>query len=253
MKVSRSTVFLVKLGLSILGYGLLAYAASRTLEFVQATMPADKQWMGYLYLLATGIGALIWLHVFLHDAKGSKRRGLSMGIAIVDLLMEFTLVYADTMRESSKQGLLTMSADDLRLFILASVLAVGLNAFAWFFYTLWDPDKEQERKAADLVDEIEEEAMKSLSTPEARQNMIAAHAPHIQAVIMNRVAENVAARFTGIPADPRMPIIPADRRNYEQAIPYPTEIENRESRTVQEAGPEGHPTPFPKSETGYDA
>ena len=220
MKVSRSTMFLVKLALGILGYGLLAYAASRTLEFVQATMPSDKQWMGYLYLLATGIGALIWLHVYLNDAKGAKQRGLSMGIAIIDLLAEFALVYADTMREASKQGMLTMTSEDLEIFILASVLAVALNAFAWFFYTLCNPEKEQERKAADLADEIEDEAMKILSTPAARKKMIQDHAPTIETAIMARVTESIAMRFTGIPADPRMPIIPA--QGYEQNIAMPT-------------------------------
>lgn len=223
MKLPRSTQFLVKLALSILGYGLLGYAASRTLDFVQATMPADKQWQGYLFLLATGLGALIWLHVYLGDAEGAKQRGLAFGLAVADLLMEFTLVYADTMRVSSENGLLTMTGDDLRLFILASVGAVGLNAVGWFFYKLFDPDKEQERKAADFADDIEEEAMKFLSTPEARKQMIEQHAPNIQAAIMARVTENVAARFTqAIPADPQMPIIPASRK-FEQAIPRPTE------------------------------
>ena len=217
MKMSNSSKFLVKLALAGLGYGLLAYAASRTLEFVQATMPPEKQWMGYLFLLATGIGAIIWLNVYLHDAKGAKQRGLAFGLAVVDLLMEFTLVYADTMRESSENGLLTMTNEDLKLFILVSVGAVGLNAIGWFFYKLFDPDKEQERKAADLADDIEEEAMKSLSTPAMRQSMINNHLPTIQAAVMARVTENIAARFTGIPANNT--IFDPNARTYEQTAP----------------------------------
>jgi hypothetical protein len=225
MKLAHDKKFLIRLALGALGYGLLAYAASRTLEFVQATMPANKQWMGYLFLLATGVGALIWHGVYLNDAKGPKQRGLSFGLAIADLLMEFVLVYADTMRESSANGLLTMTQEDLRLFILASVGAVALNAAGWFFYKLFDPDKEQEQKAADFADDIEAEAMKILSTPEARKQMIQSHAPQIQSAIMARVTENVAARFTAIPADPTMPILAQDKRLYEQSvstIPHPT-------------------------------
>lgn len=236
MKLAPDKRFLVKLALGALGYGLLAYAASRTLEFVQATMPPDKQWMGYLFLLATGIGALIWQFVYLQDAKGSKQRGLSFGLAVVDLLMEFVLVYADTMRESSANGLLTMSAEDLRLFILASVGAVGLNAIGWFFYKLWDPEKEQERQAADFADEIENEALKHLSTPEIRQQMIREHSPFIQSAIMGRVAENVSTRFTkaiplqqsSIPANPNMPIVP---------LGAPYEIENASSAPTAASTP----------------
>lgn len=231
---SQSNKFLVRLALTILGYGLLAYAASRTLEFVSQTMPPDKQWMGYLYLLATGIGAIIWANTYLHDAKGAKRRGTAFIMAVIDLLAEFLLVYADTMRESSKNGLLVMAPEELRLFILASVLIVGLNALAWFFYKLWDPDKEQQRIAEDLADEIETETLKMLSAPEARRRMIADHAPQVQTAIMKRVTENITARFTeAIPAEGT--VFQRNQQTVETpALPHPTQ-DDAKARAKAEA------------------
>lgn len=184
---NKRNQFLTKLALSGLGLGLMAYAASRTLEFVQSTMPADKQFMGYLFLLATGIGALIWLAVFLNHAEGAKQRALSFAMGLIDLAGEGVLVYADTMRTSSANGLLTMSQSDMQTFILASVGAIVLNALAWYMFKLWDPTAERSSQARDLVDEVTEAAIKKLNSPEAKAQMIAELSPTLQGAIMAEV------------------------------------------------------------------
>lgn len=190
--MNKRNKFLTKLALGGLGIGLLVFAASRTLEFVQATMPADKQYMGYLFLLATGIGALIWLAVFLNDADGFKQRALAFAMGLIDLGGEFVLVYADTMRTSSNNGLVKLAEGALQTFILASVAAIGLNALAWYLYKLWDPKAERESQARDLVDDVTEAAMKQLNTPEAKAQMIADYAPVLQAAVMSEVAMTVS-------------------------------------------------------------
>lgn len=188
---NKRSQFLSKLALSVLGIGLLTYAASRTLEFVQATMPADKQFLGYLFLLATGIGALIWLAVFLNVAEGAKQRALSFVMGLIDLAGEGVLVYADTMRTSSENGLLQFSQSELRLFILASVGMIALNALAWYMFKLWDPKAERESAARDLVDEVTEAALKQLNTPDAKKAMIAELAPGLQSAILSEVTMTI--------------------------------------------------------------
>lgn len=184
---NKRNQFLTKLALSGLGLGLMAYAASRTLEFVQSTMPADKQYMGYLFLLATGIGSLIWLAVFLNHAEGFKQRGLSFAMGLIDLGAEGVLVYADTVRASSENGLLTLSQGEMETFILASVGAIVLNALAWYMFKLWDPTAERSSQARDLVDEVTEAAIKKLNSPESKAHMIAELAPTLQGAIMAEV------------------------------------------------------------------
>lgn len=190
--MNKRNKFLTKLALGGLGIGLLLFAASRTLEFVQATMPADKQYMGYLFLLATGIGALIWLAVFLNEADGFKQRALAFAMGLIDLGGEFVLVYADTIRTSSQNGLMHMAEGELQTFILASVGAIALNALAWYLFKLWDPKAERDSQARDLVDDVTEAAMKQMNTPEAKAQMIAEYAPVLQAAVMNEVAMTIS-------------------------------------------------------------
>ncbi len=201
--MSKKNKFLGTLAFQALIYGLLFYAMSRTLDFVSIAMPDDKKIWGYLFLLATGGGALIWKTVYLNKAEGSKQRGISFGMAVFDLVAELVLVYADTVLVASKHGIGQMSSDEVMLFIYASVGVVGLNIIAGFMFGLFDPKTEQEERARDLVDDVAEAALKNLNTPEAKARMISEHRPLIEAAVMARVAEQVAqmAEFYGnVPA-----------------------------------------------------
>ena len=189
--MSRKNQFLVNLFFEVLGLGLLFYAASRTLDFVQMTMPADKQFMGYLYLLSTGIGSLIWMAVYLKKARGAAQRGIAFGMGILDLLGEFVMVYADTQYVSSQSGKVVMSQEELGLFILASVGIMGINAIAYYSFKMADPDATADQKVQDLVDDAQEATYKQLNSPEARAEMIAKHMPALQAAIMAKVQDSV--------------------------------------------------------------
>jgi len=189
--MNRRTKFIAQVLFYGLGAGLLLYAASRTLAFVQNTMPADRQYLGYLYLLATGIGAVIWLYVFLTYAEGAKQRGIAFGMGILDLLAELVLVYADTVRVSAEKQMIAMTQDEMSIFIIASVIAVGLNIAAVYFFKLFDPTAEAASKARDLVDEVNDAAMKQLNTPAERQKMINDLSPILRASVLAEVTEQV--------------------------------------------------------------
>ena len=189
--MNRRSKFLAQIAFYGLGAGLLVYAASRTLAFVQNTMSADRQILGYLYLLATGIGALVWLFVLLTYAEGAKQRGIAFGMGIIDLCAELVLVYADTVRVSAENQLLKMTESEMQTFIVASVAAVGLNIIAVYFFKLFDPSAEATSKARDLVDETADAAYKQLNTPEARRQMIDDLDPVLRSAIMADVTEQV--------------------------------------------------------------
>jgi hypothetical protein len=188
---SKKNGFLAQIALTGLGLGLLFYAASRTLHFVQNTMPADQQYLGYLFLLATGIGAIIWLYTFLTLAQGAKQRGLSFAMGIIDLLGEGVLVYADTVREAGANRIIQFNATETRTFVIASVGMIFLNAFAWYCFKLFDPKAEQEGAARDLVDDVRDAAFKHLNTPEEKSKMIAELAPGLKAAILDEVTMQV--------------------------------------------------------------
>lgn len=171
---------------------LLFYAASRTLHFVQNVM-AEEIW-GYLFLFATGGGALIWLYVYLSLAQGAKQRAISFVMGLLDLIGELALVYADTVYVGSKAGLVTMTEAEMKTFVIVSVAVVGVNIVAGYMFKLFDLKAEQDQQAQDLVDHVTAETIKQLNTPEAKRRMADELAPVLSASIKARVTAEVFDR-----------------------------------------------------------
>ncbi|MCC7188788.1 MAG: hypothetical protein IT312_08605 [Anaerolineales bacterium] len=190
--MSNKNKFLASVGFYVLVGGLLFYAASRTLHFVQNVM-AESIW-GYLFLLSTGGGALIWLFVYLSLAQGAKQRAVSFAMGLLDLLGELALVYADTIFVGNEAGLVTMTQDEMKTFVIVSVAIVGLNIFAGYMFKLWDLKAEQDQQAQDLVDHVTSETIKQLNTPEAKRQMANDLAPVLSASIKARVTAEVFDR-----------------------------------------------------------
>ena len=174
---------------------LLFYAASRTLHFVQGVM-ANSTW-GYLFLFATGVGAVIWLYVYLTYAQGAKQRGISFVMGLLDLIGELALVYADTIYVGDQAGLVKMTSDEMQLFIVVSVVMVGVNIFAGYLFKLWDLKAEQDQQAQDLVDHVTDATMKHLNTPEVKAQMVNELLPVLKDSISLRVQEEIFSRASG--------------------------------------------------------
>jgi hypothetical protein len=218
---------------------LLAYAASRTLHFVQNVM--DNATQGYLFLFATGIGALIWLYVYLTYAEGAKQRAIAFIMGLADLGGELALVYADTIYVGDKAGLVKMSTDEMHTFILVSVLMVGINILAGYLFKLWDLKAEQDQHAQDLVDHVTDETMKHLNTPEAKAQMVqellpiykSAIAARVQAEIFSRSSQHqgLDAKSMGWPMpkpdEPKQLTVPA------VTIPHPIAQKDEQSQSAQ--------------------
>lgn len=206
--------------------GLLFYAASRTLHFVQNVM-ANSTW-GYLFLLATGGGALIWLFVYLSFADGAKQRALAFVMGLVDLIGEMALVYADTIFVGDQAGLVKMSEDEMETFVIVSVAIVGVNIFAGYLFKLFDTTAEQEQQARDLVDHVTAETMKQLNTPNAKAQMVSELAPILAESIKAKVSHEIMMRTAqsgGIPAQAVGLNIPsaADKKELALGVPFLSE------------------------------
>jgi hypothetical protein len=220
--MSKKNNFLATGAFYLLVGVLLFYAASRTLHFVQNVM-ANSTW-GYLFLFATGIGAVIWLYVYLSYAKGFKQRAVSFFMGIFDLIGELALVYADTVYVGSQAGLVKMSENEMSLFITVSVIVVGFNILAGYFFKLWDLQSEQEQHAQDLVDHITDETMKHLNTPEAKQQMVQELLPIYKQSIAARVQAEIFSRASNSGLDARAlgwplnEVSPNDKK--EQTVPF---------------------------------
>lgn len=192
----------------ILGIVGLFYAASRTLHFVENTMPDEEKINGYLYLFFTGGGAFLWAQVYLKHAVGSVRRATSFLLAIGDLLAEIVLVYADTQYVANANGLVVMSQAELKTFITATVGIVAINLIGWFVYHLNDPTHRKESMAQDLADEVEEATYKQLNTPAERQALVNNLMPAYGAAVIADVTKAIHERAglisaKGTPFEPK--------------------------------------------------
>lgn len=139
----------------VIGGGLLAYAASRSLDFVQSTLPAKDQVLGFFALLATSGGMIGWLLVFLYRADGIIQRGTALLMVLIDFAGEAILFTMDTLYRSGENGLVgQMTQSEIRTVILGMSVLIALNIFATIVFELGRMDvlKEiAEGAARDLV------------------------------------------------------------------------------------------------------
>jgi len=129
--------FVALVAFFVIGGGLLVYAASRSLDFVQTTLPANDQVLGYFAMLATSGGMIGWLLVFLYRADGIIQRGTALLMVLIDFLGEAALFTMDTLYRSGENGLVgQMTQDEIRTVILAMSALIALNIFATLIFEL---------------------------------------------------------------------------------------------------------------------
>lgn len=147
--------FVATVAFLVIGGGLLVYAASRSLDFVQTTLPANDQALGYFALLATSGGMIGWLLVFLYRADGIIQRGTALLMVLLDFLGEAALFTMDTLYRSGENGLVgQMTQSEIRTVILGMSALIAINIFATIVFELGRIDvlKEiAEGAARDLV------------------------------------------------------------------------------------------------------
>lgn len=167
--------------------GLFVYAASRSLDFITATLPASQKAVGYLGLLATGGGAIAWLAVFLFYAQGTGQKGLSVLFVVIDLLGEFALFTFDTLYRSGESGMIAnLSADEIRMIILGLSALIALNIGGTVAFHILDPETSKRMREESARDVLDDEVLKVIET----------RAPQIAGQIAPQIAAQWEADFT---------------------------------------------------------
>ncbi|RKY40158.1 MAG: hypothetical protein DRP85_09100 [Candidatus Makaraimicrobium thalassicum] len=146
--------FIGKLLFYAMAIALSVYAASRTLDFVSGTLPADKQMIGYLALFATTGGALAWLMVFLNNSEGIGQKGIALLMVVVDLVGEFAIFTVETIRGASQSGMVTtINPEQVQTTIIGMSVLIAANILAIFAYHILDVENMEalELSLADAV------------------------------------------------------------------------------------------------------
>jgi hypothetical protein len=129
--------FVALVAFLVIGGGLLIYAASRSLDFVQTTLPEKDQALGYFALLATSGGMIGWLLVFLYRADGIIQRGTALLMVLIDFIGEAALFTLDTLYRSGETGLVAeMTQGEIRAVILGMSALIAINIFATIVFEL---------------------------------------------------------------------------------------------------------------------
>lgn len=149
---------------TLLGIVLLVYSATRSLDFIMLTLPADRQILAYFGLAALDGGLLAWILVYLYGSLGGWQRGVSILMVLVDTLGAVSMFTLDTLYNTGKSGLTTaLKPDELQTAVLALSGIIALNIAATIAHHLTEPEKLREQAEEEAFAKVEDATLKQIS------------------------------------------------------------------------------------------
>jgi hypothetical protein len=179
----------------VISGALLIYAASRSLDFINATLPQDQQIIGYLGLAATSGGMISWLMLFMYKAEGIGQKVTAGIMTVLDMLGEFALFTMDTLYQAGESGMTAqLAADEIRMVVLGLSGLIAVNILATILFHLLEPENIKRMRESFVRDQLEAQALKQI---EKRGDEIAGRlAPQIA----QQWADDFEARFADMKA-----------------------------------------------------
>jgi hypothetical protein len=163
---------------TLLGLALLVYSATRSIDFITLTLPADRQILAWFGLAALDGGLVFWLLYFLHGAAGAWQKGAALLMTGVDLLGAVAMFTLDTLYRTGEKGMtVQLTPDEIQAAVLALSGVIAVNIAATVFCHLTDPEARKKQAAEEAQDQIEELALKRIQ--ENAQSLAAELAPQL--------------------------------------------------------------------------
>lgn len=149
---------------TILGGALLVYSATRSLDFIELTLPDDRKVLAYFGLAALDGGVIAWLLSYLYGSRGSWQRAISVLMLIVDVIGAIAMFTLDTLYQTGKSGMTeAMTPEDITNAVLALSAIIALNIIATIAHHVTEPDKLKEQAEEEAFSKVEEAALKQIS------------------------------------------------------------------------------------------
>jgi hypothetical protein len=150
--------------ITVLGGALLVYSATRSLHFIQMTLPEDSKILAYFGLAALDGGLVAWLLSYLYGSRGGWQRAVSMLMVCVDSVGVIAMFTLDTLYNAGEAGMTNaMTAAQIQNAILALSAIIGLNIIATIAHHLTDPDKLREQAEEEAFAKVEDATLKQIS------------------------------------------------------------------------------------------
>jgi len=149
---------------TILGGALLVYSATRSLDFIELTLPADRKILAYFGLAALDGGIVAWLLSYLNGSRGAWQRAISILMVIVDTFGAIAMFTMDTLYQTGKSGMTeAMTPEAMTNAVLALSGIIALNIVATIAHHITDPDKMREQAEEEAFAKTEEATLKQIS------------------------------------------------------------------------------------------
>jgi hypothetical protein len=149
---------------TVLGGALLIYSATRSLDFIGLTLPADKQILAYFGLAALDGGILAWLLSYLNGSRGAWQRAISILMLVVDTIGAIVMFTMDTLYNTGKNGMTAaMTPEAMTNAVLALSGIIALNIIATLAHHITDPDKLREQAEEEAFAKVEDATLKQIS------------------------------------------------------------------------------------------
>jgi hypothetical protein len=149
---------------TVLGLLLLVYSATRSLDFITLTLPADRQILAYFGLAALDGGLVCWLLAYMYGCKGGWQRAIALLMVVIDLVGAVSMFTLDTLYNTGKAGMTAqLSTQDIQTAVLALSGVVALNIASTIAHHLLDPDKLREHAEQEAFSKVEERALAQIT------------------------------------------------------------------------------------------
>jgi hypothetical protein len=149
---------------TVLGGALLVYSATRSLDFIELTLPEDRKILAYFGLAALDGGLIAWLLSYLYGSRGGWQRAISILMVCVDTVGAIAMFTLDTLYNTGKAGITkAMTPEELTNAVLALSAIIALNIIATIAHHLTEPDKMREQAEEEAFSKVEEATLKQIS------------------------------------------------------------------------------------------
>jgi hypothetical protein len=232
----------------VIAAALLAYAASRSLDFITKTLPPEQQAIGYLALAATSGGAIAWLMVFLYAAKGTGQKVTAALMVGIDLAGEFALFTFDTLLTSGQNGITaTLPPEDVQMVIVGLSALIAANILATFAYHITEPENARDMREAAVREDLENKALKLIEKrgEEIAQDLAPKLAEQWAKDFENRFSD---LRALGLGRQEAEPLPPAPKPAWQ--LPWTKKPEAKPNAQAVEAEPTEAAAPLASSQNG---
>lgn len=149
---------------NLLGFALLIYTGSRTVDFIGLTLPADQQALAFVGLAAFDLGLVGWAVFYLRGARGPWQRSIALIMVAVSLAGVIMAFAGDTLVRAGQRGTLAAADPSLTLTVvygMAAVIAANITALIAVHIT--DPDARRQAAERDAQDTIEDETTTAIA------------------------------------------------------------------------------------------